>query len=113
MRPFLIAMAGALSLSAAASAQDLTTGHVASIDTNGDGAVDAAEFDAFVAAAFPAMDADGDGFVSEAESTTFMSPEQFAGADANGDGGLSRDEFAAQAQADFAAADQDGDGVLN
>lgn len=113
MRTFLTALAGALALAAAASAQDLNTGHLAAIDGNGDGAIDAAEFDAFVASAFQALDGNGDGFVAEAEAVVVMTPEHFAAADTNGDGGLSAEEFAAQTRLDFAAADGNGDGVLN
>ena len=43
MKTLLIALAGALALAAAATAQGLPA-----MDTNGDGAVDRAEFDAFV-----------------------------------------------------------------
>ena len=114
MRTFVIACAGALALGSAALAQDLNTGHLAAIDTNGDGSVDQAEFDAFVASSFTTMDANGDGFVTHAEGQAAgMTPEQFAAANTNGDDGLSQEEFAAAAAADFAAADRDGDGMLN
>ena len=114
MRTFLIACAGALALGGAALAQDLNTGHLAAIDTNGDGSVDQAEFDAFVASSFTTMDANGDGFVTLAEGQAAgMTPEHFAAANTNGDDGLSQEEFAAAAAADFAAADRDGDGMLN
>ena len=114
MRTFLIAFAGAVALAGIASAQDLNTGHLAAIDTNGDGSVDKAEFDAFVSAAFVRLDSNGDGYVSLIEAQAGgMTPEQFAAANANGDDGLSQAEFAAVAAADFAAADQDADGVLN
>ena len=83
------------------------------IDANGDGAVDKAEFDAFVAGSFTTLDANGDGFVTLAEATVVMTPEHFAAANTNGDDGLSQEEFTAAAAADFAAADQDGDGMLN
>lgn len=114
MRTFLIAFAGAAALAGIASAQDLNTGHLAALDSNGDGAVDNAEFDVFVAESFTKLDANGDGYVTLVEAQAGgMTPEQFAAANANGDGGLSKEEYAAAAAADFAAADQDGDGVLN
>jgi len=114
MRTFVIACAGALALGGAAAAQDLNTGHLAAIDRNGDGVVDKAEFDAFVASSFAKLDANGDGFVTLVEAQAGgMTPEQFAAANANGDGGLSPAEYAAAAAADFAAADRDGDGTLN
>ena len=113
MRTFLIACAGALALGGAVAAQDINTGHLAAIDTNGDGVVDKAEFDAFVASSFAKLDANGDGYVTVVEGTVVMTPEQFAAANSNGDGGLSAEEFAAASAADFAAADRDGDGMLN
>ena len=113
MRTLLIA-AGALALAGAVSAQDLNTGHLSAIDTNGDGSVDKAEFDSFVAASFTKLDANGDGYVTLVEAQAGgMTPEQFAAANTNGDDGLSAEEFAAATAADFAAADRDGDGVLN
>jgi EF hand len=114
MRTFLIACAGALALGGAAAAQDLNTRHLAALDSNGDGAVDQTEFDAFVASSFTTMDANGDGFVTLAEGQAAgTTPEHFTAANTNGDDGLSQEEFAAAAAADFAAADRDGDGMLN
>ena len=108
MKTLLIALAGALALSAAATAQGLPA-----MDTNGDGAVDRAEFDAFVQTTFTTMDANRDGYVTEAESAAYMPADLYASANANGDDGLSKDEYTAAAAADFAAADRDGDGILN
>jgi hypothetical protein len=114
MRTFLIACAGVLALSGTAFAQaGLTTGHLAAVDSNADGAVDAAEFDAFVAAAFALLDANGDGYVTVTEGTAHITPEQFAAANTNGDDGVSRDEFQVHTKADFTAADRNGDGILN
>jgi Ca2+-binding EF-hand superfamily protein len=113
MKTFLIACAGALAISGAALAQDITTGHLDALDTDDNGAVDAAEFDAFMGQTFSALDTNGDGYISAAESAGFMSPDQFAAANTNGDDGISAAEFTAATQADFAAADRDGDGVLN
>jgi hypothetical protein len=113
MRTFLIACAGALALSGAAFAQDITTGQLDALDTDDDGAVSAAEFDAFMGQAFTAMDANGDGYITAAEGSAYISPEHFAAANANGDDGLSQAEFLAVARADFAGADRDADGALN
>jgi Ca2+-binding EF-hand superfamily protein len=113
MRTLLIAFAGALALSGAAWAQDITTGHLDALDTNDDGSVDATEFDAYMAAAFTSIDTNGDGYVTLVEATGYMTPEQFAAANTNGDDGLSQAEFVAAAQADFAKADVDQDGSLN
>lgn len=114
MRTFLIACAGALTLAGAALAQDLNTGHLAAIDTNGDGTVDKAEFDAFVAAAFTKLDANGDGYLTLVEASAGgITEAQFAVVNTNGDDGLSLAEFQAATAADFAAADKDGTGALN
>jgi hypothetical protein len=114
MRNVLFAAAGALALSgAAALAQDMTTGHVTALDANADGAVDAAELDAWVGQAFARLDANGDGYLTVSESTVVMTPEQWTAANTNGDDGLSRQELQAQAAKDFAAADRNADGKLN
>jgi hypothetical protein len=113
MKTLLLACAGLLALSGAVAAQDLNTGHLAALDTSGDGTVDADEFNAFVVTAFGNLDANGDGFVSVTESGGIISPEQFAAADTNGDSGLSQAEFETIATADFAAADRNGNGVLD
>ena len=113
MRTLLIAFAGALALSGAAWAQDITTGHLDALDANDDGAVDATEFDAYMVAAFTSIDKNGDGYVTLVEVTGYMTPEQFAAANTNGDDGLSQAEFLAAAKADFAQADKDQNGALN
>jgi Ca2+-binding EF-hand superfamily protein len=113
MRSFLIACAGALALSGAALAQDITTGHLDAMDADDNGTVDAAEFDTFMGQVFTTLDTNGDGYISLAESAGFMSADQFAAANTNGDDGLSAAEFTAATQADFAAADRDGSGALN
>ena len=71
-----------------------------------------AEFDAYLTASFTAIDANGDGYVTEAESAGTIPADLYASANANGDDGISLQEFQAQAQADFAAADENGDGML-
>lgn len=106
-------LAAGLMVGSAAFAQDLTSGHLAAIDANGDGTVDKAEFDAFVAAAFDRLDVNADGYVTIKEGTAVMTPDQFAAINANSDDGVSREEFTAQVLKDFAAADKDGNGVLN
>lgn len=113
MRTFLIACAGVLAFSGAAGAQQLTTGHLSAIDTNGDGAVDATEFAAFNEQAFAVLDVNKDGSVTLEEAGTLLTPELFAATDKNGNGRISKSEFTAQTQADFAAADKDGNGKLN
>jgi hypothetical protein len=102
----------ALGLSGA-MAQDITTGHLAALDTNADGAVDSAEFGDFAARAFQTMDVDGDGVLTQAEAASVMPSELFDAADMNLDAGVSPDEFMNQTQRDFASADRDGNGLLD
>lgn len=113
MRKLLIAAAGVIAFAGIAGAQEITTGHLAALDTDRDGAVDATEFDTYMVAAFGTIDKNGDRHVTLVEAEGFMTPEQFAAANANGDGGLSQAEFVAAAEADFAKADLDQDGKLN
>ena len=97
----------------AASAQQLTTQHLAALDANGDGGVDSGEFGDYMARAFRSVDANADGFLTAAESQDILPSEMFAATNLNNDDGISRDEFMSQAQKDFAAADRDGNGMLD
>jgi hypothetical protein len=105
--PLTVCAVGLLGLAAAATAQGLPA-----LDANADGAVDRAEFDAYVTSSFSTMDANGDGYIAEAESTAYMPADLYASANTNGDDGISLQEYQAQGEKDWAAADQDGDGVL-
>lgn len=113
MRILTLAAAAVLALAGMAHAQPMTTTELAALDTDGDGKVSQAEFDAFLDQAFAKLDANGDDYLTVHEATVVMTPEQFAAANANGDGGLSRSEFKVQAQKDFDSADLNGDGSLN
>jgi hypothetical protein len=113
MNRLLLAVTGFLALSGAASAQDITTSHLAALDANADGTVDLTEFDTYIAGAFEVIDTNDDGYITVVESSGYMTPEQFAAANTNGDDGLSQAELAAATRADFAKADLDGDGALN
>lgn len=73
------------------------------VDTNGDGAISKAEFNAFQAKQFKSMDANGDGKISHDEmeaghqkqadgGTTTHLDKRFQAADADHDGGLDREE---------------------
>jgi 4-diphosphocytidyl-2C-methyl-D-erythritol kinase len=90
-----------------------TGDHLAAMDTNGDQAVDAAEFTAFTDKVFATLDADRSGSLSQAETGTTVSAEQFRAVDANGDGSLSKSEFETASKADFAASDLDKNGMLD
>ncbi len=117
MKPFLATGAVALLLAGVAVAQtapgDLTTSHLAALDTDQDGAVSKEEINTFAAEAFKVLDKNGDGYITIVEFGTMVTPEQFAATNTNGDGGISLQEFEAQVAADFAAADRNGDGSLN
>lgn len=113
MKLVLIACAGLMAGSAAFAQEAMNSGHLAALDTNGDGGVDSAEFGDFIAKSFRSVDANADGLLTADETANIMTPDLFQSADADGSGGISQDEFAGQAQNDFTAADLDGDGVLN
>ncbi|MER2508881.1 EF-hand domain-containing protein [Amaricoccus sp.] len=119
MKALLVTGAGALlMLAGAVSAQtaapgDITTTHLAALDTDQNGAVSNEEMTAFAAEAFKVLDKNGDGYVTVVEFGALITPEQFAAVNTNGDGGISLQEFKAQVAADFAAADLDHDGALN
>jgi hypothetical protein len=112
MRLLTIACA-ALLAAGAASAQQLTTEHLAALDANGDGNVDSGEFGDYMARAFRSVDANADGFLTAAESQDLLPSEMFDATNLNNDDGISQDEFMTQARQDFAAADRDGDGMLD
>ncbi|GIW71186.1 MAG: hypothetical protein KatS3mg102_0728 [Planctomycetota bacterium] len=93
------------------------------LDSNGDGVLDSAEL-----AASPhgqrllAADTDGDGSVSRAEFDAFLQArhqsahqvrQAFQAADTNGDHKLDSSEWPAGAAASFADVDADGDGVVS
>lgn len=61
-------------------------------DTDGDGVVSQAEFQAKALKRFERMDADGDGVITQADVTA-KSQERFNKLDANQDGVISSDEF--------------------
>jgi hypothetical protein len=114
MKTIFVSLAAAMSLAGAVHAQQITTGHLAALDANGDGALDVAEFASFAGQAFAALDVNRDGYVTLVEAGTIsITPEQFAAANANGDDGLSAQEFSDAIQADFVAADLDGNGSLD
>ena len=120
MRAYLIAAAGALTLTASlASAQDaaqppaLTEGHLATAAGDGDKAVSQDEFRALMKRAHETLDKDADGVVTWVEAQDAILREHFDAIDANKDGRITAAEMDAQAQADFASSDRDGDGALN
>lgn len=87
--------------------------HLASMDTDGDGAVSSDEFFAFATFAFNKMDTNNDTTLSADEIDGYLVSDSFAQLDADGNGAVTVDEFAQQMSNDFNAADQDGDGMLN
>ena len=96
------------------------------MDSDGDGALSAAEGEAAAEKMFDRRDANGDGVLTAAEFTAQTSGRQlsadqqqrldairakrFAAMDKDGDGQVSAQEFFAAAQQRFAAADVNGDG---
>jgi hypothetical protein len=95
-------------------------GMLKQMDTDGDGAISRAEFDAHRLSRIAAMDADGDGYVSfeEMEAHRQAQREQRARArfdrlDTDGDGRVSLEELAAMGERRFERMDRNGDGVLD
>jgi Ca2+-binding EF-hand superfamily protein len=96
------------------------------MDTDGDGAISAAEGEAAAEEMFDRRDANGDGVLTESEFTAEAGGKQlvadqrqkldarrakrFAAMDKDGDGKVSAQEFFAAAQQRFTAADANGDG---
>lgn len=82
------------------------------MDTNHDGKVSRAEYQAFMEQAFAKLDANKDGQLSRAETATVFTDGEFAMLDKNKKGTISRAEFMDAVMADFKAQDRDGDGFL-
>lgn len=92
---------------------------MAKLDTNGDGAISAAEAAAVRSARFQTTDVDGDGQITRAEIETRMLARiqrqidrRMAHADTDGDGMISQAEAEASAAERFARLDRNGDGQL-
>lgn len=96
----------------AQQAPRLREGHLNRLDTNKDGSVSRAEYEAFMRIAFAKLDSNGDDFIIPNDVANILTGKQFSDADANNDGRLSRGEFLSQVMQDFTNADRDGDGLL-
>ena len=99
-------------LAFAQQAPAMHEGHLDQLDSDDNGGVSRAEYQAFMTAGFAKLDSNGDGVLVQSEVTEVLTPEQFAAIDADGDGRASRDEFLNQVMRDFASADRGGDGQL-
>lgn len=93
-------------------------------DTNNDGSVNMAEFNAAAAERFKRMDSDANGILSKDEFRAHMrakkderKQKKFARMDTNGNGSVERDEFLAHKQAKaerkFTRMDKNGDGSVS
>ncbi|TCL69844.1 EF-hand domain-containing protein [Rhizobium sp. BK251] len=82
------------------------------LDSNANGSVDKAEYEAFMTTAFNSLDKNKDGSLRIQEVTVVLTPQQFSAIDTDGNGRVSRDEFMKRVMADFASADKTGDGTL-
>jgi Ca2+-binding EF-hand superfamily protein len=87
-------------------------------DTNHDGAVSRAEFDAARAARFEQLDADHNGVLSASEMPHWGGPQAAASGhgvrgDANNDGSVSRAEWDAESARMFARLDTNNDGSIS
>lgn len=93
-------------------------------DTNNDGSVNMAEFNAAAAERFKRMDADASGVISKDEFRAYMrtrkderKQQRFGRMDSNGNGSVERDEFLAHKQAraerKFSRMDKNADGSVS
>jgi Ca2+-binding EF-hand superfamily protein len=123
----LMLLGGVLGLVLAASAPVLAQmSPWAQADSNGDGAIDRAEFDAQRANHFKSTDSDGDGFVTEAELKAFFEAKRaqmeahrgdkaakmMERLDANKDGKITEAEWPKEGRMSFKNADADSDGAV-
>ena len=129
-----VAAVAALLVAGSASAQGWGGGHgggmMSRYDTDGDGKISLAEYEAAREKMFSRMDADNDGAISFAEIDAMEQRmesmgngrggdrmkarmDQLKAADANGDQSISSDEFKAAADAEFKALDTNGDGFID
>jgi Ca2+-binding EF-hand superfamily protein len=81
-------------------------------DTNGDGVVDHAEYQARIVEVFYFADVNKDGYLDEGELLILAFPEDFKAQDRDANGRVSLREFLRVRFADFPNVDTDGDGVL-
>ena len=107
-------------------------GMLGRFDTDNDGKVSAAEYDAGRGGQFATMDADGDLKVTKDEYTAYLKQmaaqwggggmdadrmqhriDDFMSADTDGDGAISAGEYAAQGVDRFKSMDTDGDGFIS
>src|SRR5258708_7237636 len=127
------ALAGRAQEGAPAPGQDRLASLIKLIDKDGDGAISAAEAEAFAASRFDKLDSEHKGYLtldafeaplrraidraSEArrpqlEKALPRAEAAFKAINKSGDGHLTKEEFLAESRARFAAADTDKDGKL-
>lgn len=99
-------------MAAAQQATPMHEGHRDHLDTNDNGSVNRAEYQAFMTDAFKKLDTESDGSLRAADVGKVLTPDQFAATDRDGNGSVSQTEFMNQVMADFAKADKSGDGQL-
>ena len=114
--PLLIAIISCIGFGALADDRPTHDPRVAheETDTNGDGQVDRAEFNARMVEIFFHGDANKDGYMTPAElEKTVPFPDDFRDADRNGDGRYSLYEFIEVRFYDFRLVDTNDDGLLS
>jgi Ca2+-binding EF-hand superfamily protein len=82
------------------------------LDSNSNGTVERAEYQAFMTTAFTSLDKNKDGSLQSAEVEKVLTTQQFALSDANRDGVVAQSEFMDRVMNDFTAADRSKDGSL-
>lgn len=118
MRIMLLAAASIFALTGVAVAQEGGRHDLFQADSNSDGALTRAEFDAGRDAMFARVDANNDGQLSRDEHRGGRhrgrrGMRHMSAADANGDGAISRDEFLARPLEMFRRLDSDSDGSVS
>ena len=124
----LVAMAAGVAHAGEAGSGRLVERLFQKMDTDGDGALSAAEAEAAAEKMFDRRDTNGDGVLTESEFTAqtggrqlvadrqqkldALRTKRFAAMDKDGDGQVSAQEFLAAAQQRFTAADANGDGRI-
>jgi Ca2+-binding EF-hand superfamily protein len=115
----LMLLGGVVGLLLAAAPVLADMGNGPKADTNKDGTIDRAEFDAERAARFKAIDGNGDGFISTDEMAAYREQRRGERAahfltriDTSGDGKISAAEWQANSLQKFVKLDSNGDGAV-
>ncbi|WP_459615963.1 EF-hand domain-containing protein [Bordetella sp. 2513F-2] len=108
----LLLVLAAMPVHAHTPATGLHEAHLKQVDTDGNGGVSKAEYQAYMISGFSRIDADGDGSLGKGELSGILTEEQIAIMDVDKDGKVTQVEYMEQVLRDFDAADRVKDGEL-